>query len=302
MNVLVLGPGAIGSLWAVKLYHAGHSVSVWTKHNQPSFQVQFEAQPPLLFRNHCRKDVHQADLILVTVKAWQVSPALREILPDLQPESIIVFIHNGMGATKDVLSWLPDQRLLLATTTHGALKTHRQSFTQIRHTGEGQTIMGAITPQGQQCRFLCDILHHALPSVQWYEPIEHILWQKLAVNCVINPLTALNQCANGALAEIGYKTIISHLIEEIAAVMAAENIPVQIPELTRHIEQIIRATAENYSSMHQDLMYHRKTEIDCISGYLIQMARKHQISVPYNEDLYCKIKQLEHQTETQEDS
>ncbi|MEF1218253.1 ketopantoate reductase C-terminal domain-containing protein, partial [Photobacterium damselae] len=60
------------------------------------------------------------------------------------------------------------------------------------------------------------------------------------------------------------------------------------------VNQVILATQANYSSMNRDVFHHRTTEIDYITGYLIETARRHHIVSPYNEELWQQIKQLEH--------
>ncbi|MDW6001666.1 2-dehydropantoate 2-reductase [Vibrio mangrovi] len=294
MNILVIGPGAIGSLWAVKLQQDGHRVSVIARQTKSPYQVQFGEQP-CSFRNHQIEDIRNADLILITVKAWQISSALSPLIHLIHPDTMLVLMHNGMGSLTSIGTLLQTHPVILATTTHGAFKP---SPSRLIHTGQGETFIGAANEKGCQCQFLTDVLHHALPEVYWHHQIEHALWRKLAVNCVINPLTALHQCANGDLATPEFQGIISALITEITAVMIAENIPVSLEELTDHIHQVITATAKNHSSMHQDVFHQRKTEIDFITGHLIRTAGRHGIPVPENEALYQQIKALEKQWES----
>ncbi|GAM78418.1 2-dehydropantoate 2-reductase [Vibrio ishigakensis] len=45
--------------------------------------------------------------------------------------------------------------------------------------------------------------------------------------------------------------------------------------------------------MHQDVSHQRMTEIDYITGYLLDCAKAHAIQTPYNQELYNKIKKLE---------
>ena len=290
MNIVVVGPGAIGSLWAYKLHQAGHNVALWGTQTSSQWKLSLDDQPAIEFAYNQIQTLIDADLILITVKAWQVSKALEPVLQHISKEAILLFMHNGMGAIDEIEQQIAGYPTLIATTTHGALKTNAS---EVKHTGSGNTQIGAFNALGKQCAFVVDVLNHALPAVDWNPNIAHALWNKLAINCAINPLTAIHQCLNGELAEEKYRSILDSIIEEVVAVMNAENIPVNQEQLIQTIDNVISATATNKSSMHQDIFYHRQTEIDFITGYVVRKAQQHGIAVPANAKLYKQIKTLE---------
>lgn len=292
MNIVILGPGAIGSLWACYLHRAGHKVSLWSRSSDQAISLTLDDGLPITFTNHNIQAVRQADLLLVTVKAWQVEAAMKPLLDELNLDCMLLFMHNGMGAMDALAESLSPFPVLMATTTHGAFKP---TDTQVRHTGQGQTLIGGFNTRGRQCQFLADVLSHALPETGWHPDIRQALWHKLAINCAINPLTAILQCRNGELDQDDHQPVLTRLTHELAAVMTAEGIPTQPGRLSEQIHQVINATAENFSSMHQDIFYRRQTEIDFITGYLLKIAARHQIDVPENRRLYESIKQLENQ-------
>lgn len=290
MNILILGPGAVGSLWAHKFKQAGHNVSVWSTSAEPQLALQFEQQAPQVFLNRSITTAQQADLILITVKAWQVEQALTPLLQYISQDAIIVLMHNGMGTADTIANHLPNNPIVLATTTHGAYKPNRQ---QVIHTGLGQTQLGGYNPLGKKCHFLEEVFAHALPSVQWNENIQHALWIKLAINCAINPLTAIHQVNNGKLADEAHQQTIAALLEEVYAVLRAEAVPIERSELLNTVNKVIESTAANHSSMQQDIFHQRPSEIDFITGYLLKRAKHHDISAVNNNELYQAIKQIE---------
>lgn len=290
MNIVIVGPGAIGSLWAYKLHQAGHKVSLWgTKQNQ-QWMLAADDSPEILFSYNQPQALIDADLLLITVKAWQVEAAITPLLPHVNKDAILLFMHNGMGAVDNIAELISEYPVVIATTTHGALKVDAH---HVKHTGIGQTQLGAFNEKGSQCTFLVDVLNHALPTVSWNPNIQLALWNKLAINCAINPLTAIHQCLNGALAEEKFRPTLDAVIDELVSVMQAEKIPVDRNQLTTTIDNVIRATAANKSSMHQDIFYRRQTEIDFITGYLVRKAQQHGIEVPANSELYKQIQILE---------
>ncbi|HFG1938179.1 TPA: 2-dehydropantoate 2-reductase [Vibrio cholerae] len=290
MNIVVLGPGAVGSLWALHLHRAGHQVALWSRQSQPTLELQLDDSEPVLFSNQSLEILANADLLLITVKVWQVEAALLPLLPHLNRDTILLFMHNGMGAVEAISESLACFPVLFATTTHGALKT---TLNQVRHTGFGQTQVGPFNTLGARCDFIADVLQHALAPVTWSPDIQHALWRKLAVNCAINPLTAIHQCANGALVAPEFTPIITAILDEVTTVMQAEAISVEAEALRDGVYQVIQATAANLSSMHQDVFHRRPTEIDFITGYVVRKGEQHGIATPVNSALYQQIKTLE---------
>lgn len=290
MNIVVLGPGAVGSLWALHLHRAGHQVALWSRQSQPTLELQLDDSEPVLFSNQSLEILANADLLLITVKVWQVEAALLPLLPHLNRDTILLFMHNGMGAVEAISESLACFPVLFATTTHGALKT---TLNQVRHTGFGQTQVGPFNALGARCDFIADVFNHALAPVTWNPEIQQALWRKLAVNCAINPLTAIHQCANGALVAPEFTPLITAILDEVTTVMQAEAISGEAEELRDGVYQVIQATAANLSSMHQDVFHRRPTEIDFITGYVVRKGEQHGIATPVNSELYQQIKTLE---------
>jgi 2-dehydropantoate 2-reductase len=138
------------------------------------------------------------------------------------------------------------------------------------------------------------VLQSVLPDVAWHNNISPATWRKLAVNCVINPLTALKDCRTAICATIRRR--LPHL-SEVAAVMEREGIHTSAENLLFYVDQVIESTAENISSMLQDIRAQRHTEIDYITGYLLKRARAHGIAVPENARLFELVKRKENEYE-----
>ena len=139
------------------------------------------------------------------------------------------------------------------------------------------------------------MLHQALPDVARHNNIASANWRKLAVNCVINPLTALYGCRNGDLQR--YPEQIETLCREVASVMAMEGYHTSCEGLMQYVMDVIHSTADNVSSMLQDIRNQRHTEIDYITGYLLRRARSHGLTLPENARLFELIKRKENEYE-----
>ncbi|MDD9179938.1 MULTISPECIES: 2-dehydropantoate 2-reductase [Aliivibrio] len=293
MNITILGPGAVGSLWACYLQKAGHNVSLWTRNSIPSelpLSLSAKENSSYAFSCNNKESLSQCDLLFITVKAWQVESALLPLLPLLSKDTILLFMHNGMGAIDAIKDQISHHPILQATTTHGALK---ESSHKVKHTGMGHTVIGPFNSLGNQCQFIQEVLTHSLPSTEWNPEIKVALWKKLAINCAINPLTAIHRCQNGGLSQSDIHQDVVQVCCEVQQVLQQEEVILSQSELLLTVNQVISATAENYSSMNRDCFYQRKTEIDFITGFLLQKAKQHGISASTNQTLYNQIKQLE---------
>ncbi len=291
MNIAIIGLGAIGSLWAVKLCQQGHNVIGFTRHASDTHaSITLDGQCHTIRTNQAER-LKQCQLVLVTVKSTQIHSAMPPLLPFISADTAVVFLHNGMGAIDNIQTDLNLKHCYLATTTQAAF---RPQPNEVQHTGQGQTLIGptsadtrALTPS------LLAQLEQAFAPVIWQADIANALWHKLAINCVINPLTALHQCRNGQLSHPDYQVKISQLITEIHQVMQAVSIDTNQQQLSKTVYAVIDSTANNYSSMQQDIAHQRPTEIDFITGYLIKVANLYHISLPHNLALYQAIKKLE---------
>ena len=293
MKITVLGCGALGQLWLSRLYQQGHDVQGWLRIPQPFCAVNVIAPDGQAFnRNLPTNDpqhLTESELLLVTLKAWQVSSALRQLLPLLNKNCILLLLHNGMGTVDELADHR--QQILLGATTHAA----RHEGNAIIHVAMGITHIGPANSRGTASSSLADLLHEALPDVAWHNNILPSLWNKLAVNCVINPLTALYGCPNGAL--LAYGDQIEKICAEVADVMAIEGYQTHKDSLLSHVYQVIGSTSANTSSMLQDILNQQHTEIDYINGYVIRRGRSHGLQLPENNKLFDMIKRKENDYE-----
>ena len=90
---------------------------------------------------------------------------------------------------------------------------------------------------------------------------------------------------------------IATLCAEVASVIEREGLHTSAEDLRYYVEQVIDSTAENISSMLQDIHALRHTEIDYITGYLLKRARAHGIAVPENARLFEMVKRKESEYE-----
>lgn len=281
---LVVGKGAIGLLAASRWLLSAQSVLLWQRTPQPlsyrfsaggrdfAMQLQNASQGPF-------------SKVLVPVKAYDVVNVVKTLLPHLADEAQLVLCHNGMGTLEPVAALLkPGQGLWFASTSHGAYKPHAL---HIIHSGQGNTILAPCNDAARNCTApIAAELTQALSPLTQVDDIQPYLWQKLAVNSVINPLTALHQCQNGELNQPQYQAQIKLLLAEFVQVAAACGQLFSGDRLYQLVQQVQSNTAQNFSSMLQDVSAGRRTELGAITGYLLQQAAAHQLAMPEHQALY----------------
>ncbi|WP_018693421.1 ketopantoate reductase family protein [Algicola sagamiensis] len=221
--------------------------------------------------------------LLLCAKAFHVQAIFEQLKPSLSDYADIILCHNGLGTIEPIVTQLkPNQRLWFLSTTHGALRLSQQ---ETQHTGVGSSVLGLC--HGNQQRSSHDIQDLVQAGcIELVDDIEQRLWLKLAVNSVINPLTAIHHCRNGALSAQKWQMQIEHLCEEFCAVANSAGINLTIEAVLMVVSRTIEQTAENYSSMHQDVYFKRQTEIEFITGYLLEIAKLKDILIPTHTQVY----------------
>lgn len=293
----VLGAGAIGGLFATRLARAGIPTTLLLRSTQQLEAFDTGGRTLVLETGQGTESVavdaepaagtSAIDHLLITTKAYATDAALERVLPRLHAGSEILLLQNGCGQQQALAQRLPGLAIWAGTTTSGV---RRLSPFHLRLAGEGETRIGAMTAAARGLPGGWDRLAHPL---HLSDDIERTLWQKLAINAAINPLTALAGCPNGTLLESGYDITLRALCAEIEAIAQAAGRALFDTPLIEQVHAVARTTAANRSSMLEDISAGRRTEIDQITGYLCQQARRHGIAAPINERLLHDIHILE---------
>ncbi len=311
MNIVIVGQGAMGLLWyhhvqqlleskshnrEAQLHLLSSTTSVSKKVELQAESYSFTDQSALTHIgkiNYAQpKDIQVADIILLCLKSFNIASALRKISAVLPNKASVVLAHNGMGT----LTELPDNivkehNIYTLLTTHGCLRSAPLTIT---HTGSGSTDIGLLsgTADLNQQQVITQLLNAALPSVNYHKEIKRKQWLKLAVNCVINPLTAINDINNGQVNNGEYCQTVTALLKEIVATANAEGVNLNMKELKQTVTKVAHATAKNCSSMRCDVLANRMSEIDYINGYIHRLGKKHDIATPENTKMWQTVKSL----------
>ena len=290
----LLGAGAIGCLYAGHLRSSGCDISLIMRKGTPPASlpiitehggIRSEQHVPIVTPNSDAPISH----LVITTKAYDVSEAVASIAHLLSEDSVVVLLVNGMGLAEQLAADWPRLNIFCGTTTEGAYSLAPQ---HIQHTGRGKTCIGKQGEKKPPPWF--EQWSDAIDTCVWDSNIEAALWSKMAINCIINPLTALHNCANGELSQRPELiTQVTTLCGEVSKITRAAGFAAISAALPQLVAGVIAATANNRSSMLQDVEKGRRTEIDYITGFLLRVADQHGIDAPQNRALLKSIKSHE---------
>lgn len=289
----VLGAGAIGGLWALRLQAIGCRVTLLAA--SPEY---FPRRLCLLADGirHCHDfatgpGVPPLSPLLVTTKAGTTKAALAPLLDSLAADNIVLLLQNGMGIDDWLRQQRPDLTLITGITTDGV---YRESRNELVLAGRGQTLMGGDTAQEQAiANAIARQWSTTGAKVAAVPDIRAQRWLKLAVNCAINPLTALHRCRNGDLVHHpDAVATMAAVCREAAEVMQAEGVPAEGDALLARALEVCGLTAGNTSSMLADVLAGNITEIDFMNGHVVAVAARHGLRAPANAALVAAIHAL----------
>jgi 2-dehydropantoate 2-reductase len=221
-----------------------------------------------------------ADLAVVTVKAFDTEEAARTLATGRIDAALS--LQNGLG-NEETLARRLDCPVLAGTATYGAV---RPEPGLVECTGRGKVLVG---PREGGTSETADRVGRAFAAAgieaTVADDMPRRLWQKLAVNAGINATTALARVENGALLDGPARDVAADAARETARLARAEAVELSDGEAVRAVERVAEATAANVSSMRQDVLAGRRTEVEAINGYISSRARERGVSVPVNRTL-----------------
>ncbi|HZG77733.1 MAG TPA: 2-dehydropantoate 2-reductase [Paenibacillus sp.] len=207
----------------------------------------------------------------------------------------LLLFQNGVGHVERLAAaGVPADRLFVAVTTEGAKKTAADA---VAHTGSGYTAIGGAAAVAPSSAFPArDVLRAAGFAADAVQDIESYIRRKLLTNSVINPLTAILRVTNGELsASPHYREAMRALFDEAFAALAP-GAPGAEPEGREaewsRVLDVCAATAANFSSMLQDVLAGRETEIDAITGAVLRAAKAKGVGAPTHAAVYAMVRGL----------
>ena len=285
-KILIVGSGALATLFAARLSSSGIQVSMlgtWQKG-----LAALEKQGAILVNPEGDRKAYSVQVlrstsshekfkqVLVLVKSWQTEGIACKLLDLLDPQGVVLTLQNGLGNRERLAAVIGNERVVVGVTVLGATLLEPGA---VRLAGEGPLTLEAHSRLAP----LAELLLAAGFQVNVVPEASSLIWGKLVINSAINPLSAVLRVKNGELLDHpSSRMLLADLARETAAVAAAKGISLPYPDPVAATEEVARRTSGNRSSMLQDVLRGAPTEIDAINAAISEIGRSLGVPTPFN--------------------
>jgi 2-dehydropantoate 2-reductase len=292
-HIVVLGAGAIGSVYAAKLV-ARHEVTIVARPDHVAAiernGLRLTGREELTCRPRATPRVPPlaaATLVLLTTKVSDNRAAAAELSSRVRDDSVILCVQNGLGSEDVVKEALGGRGIVLRAITQfgaifrepGVIDYKVAGYTLIEQSPHSESIASLLTA--------CGLDGRVSPNIRAE------IWRKLIFNCVINPITSMLGTEVGSIADARLDPLKRLVVDECLAVARADNVAG-----IDYNEDFVKTIAEvfgpsrNVASMRQDLQRGKLTEIDFMNGAVVARGRQLGIECPVNASLVAIIRAM----------
>lgn len=301
MTITIAGCGALGSLLAMRLTEAGHKVQAYQRpgaHQQAlrTAGITLQGDRDGATR-HCRlqtvsddpRELLPSQLIIVLVKAYSTRE-LRPLRQILTEDGVILTLQNGLGNAEQLSRLFGAERLAAGVASYGA---YRMAPGVIGWGGDGLITLGPWTTE-LDLDWVATLLNDAGLATEMVPDPRPAIWGKLVINAMVNPVTALTGLNNGALlSNPAALDLMQRLGRETVAAAGRAGVSLDFESSWSLLLENLERTANNRTSMLQDVQARRRTEVDLISGSVLAHARGDG-DFPYTRTIHALIKAIDH--------
>jgi 2-dehydropantoate 2-reductase len=291
MQIIVLGAGAIGSLYGAKLARKndvtliGRPAHVHAIQQNGLYIEGIETQTVRVRAATRVEELGPNALILLTTKVPATAEAIKSIARLVHDDTTIIALQNGLNSDAIAREALEGHGVVLRGITQFGAIFERPGT--IRYMANGYTLL----EEHERSARIADTLNAAGLECRISNNITTEIWRKLVFNCVVNPITTIIGGQVGEIVDPRLNRLKQLVIDECVAVAAAEGVSLE----TNPMAEIdaTYAGSRNIVSMQQDLLRGRPTEIDYLNGAVVTLGARHGFQCPVNDGLIKIIKGME---------
>lgn len=290
-EVVVLGAGAIGSFYGALLSRVADILLVGDKSHvetvrtnglavsglvEGRFMLEATAEP---------SEFPDGSLVLLTTKAYDLYAAVISARGLLKPGNVILILQNGLGNEELVRGLVDPRTEVVRGLVSSGVEFLYPGRIEVKLLGE------TVLPNTITCERIKWLFESCGLETRLAERMDLEIWRKLVLNCVVNPLTAIFRVPNREIASDSLEDIRRCIVEECIRVAAKEGVTLE-PSLADEVTEAA-ASYKNISSMCQDLIKGKRTEIDFLNGRISELGKMHGVQTPVNDVLTSLIRYME---------
>lgn len=299
-EICIIGGGAVGGVLAYYLYKSGVDyIPVYYSNIDSVKEVSrnkginvvdrvhgFEVVVPITPR-WIQNPIDKCRFIFNAVKAYQVPSTLASMKKLLEPGGVVLMLQNGFDSLELVEEQVVHGKVAGGVVYYGA---ERISPTTIAYTGGNTIIAGCRKTICPEIIELSRLLRLGGLDFRYTNDIDYYRWLKLALNSVVNSITAITSSKNKIVLEVEAQELARQILIEFIEAARLKGYNFELDKLLEYINRNVRIVAENTSSMLQDLTRGSKTEIDYLNGYIVSLLGE---KAPVNKAITLLVKLLE---------
>ena len=279
MKIAVIGPGAMGLLYGAKLSENANVVLIGNneKHideinangvtvkragNEKKYNVK-------AFLNGKYNEI--VDVVILFTKAYLTESAIAENPEIIGEKTVLLTLQNGAGHDKVLEKFTDKSHILIGTTQQGS---YRENFHTIVNSGLGETAIGSVDKNFENKNLICDLFEKSGFPCVFSDDIYKMIWNKLMINASSSVLSGVLQVNQGFIAENEFAwELCKKLIYEICEAAGSCGYHFDVLQQTERIYKHLKNAPGGYTSIYSDIKNGRKTEVDFISGAVLNAAK-----------------------------
>ena len=299
MKIAIIGTGAMGSIYAARFAKAGHEViaiDIWQEHvdqiNKDGLIIdgpdgRITAKNIKASTNFL--DLKRCDVYIIATKALDLEKSLEYLKDQVELNSPIITIQNGLGSGDIIVKHMPKNILILGVAEGFGASLIAPAH--VTHTANKKIRLGSISQKVGEKKLenIVSTWRSAGLKTEIYENIEQLVWEKLLCNVTLSGPCSIFGCnVKDLLNNKEHWAFALKCMQEAYSVGLAKGIPFSFEDPIEYVTDFAKRVGSAKPSMLQDFETKKKTEIDFINGAIPPLAAKYKTSSPFN-DHVCKI-------------
>jgi len=229
-----------------------------------------------------------ADYVIVTTKSYDLDATILQIKPCIGPDTVVLPLLNGADISSRIRVILPGIEVwngctyIVARLNEPGVVESSGNLHVLNFGYENQT--------NDRLLYFEKLLKDACIDATFHINIKSVIWKKFFFISSTASLTSYFDVSFGALlTDPVRKTTLINILEELLAVANAEGAEINKNVIDKTIHQLEKLPFETTSSMHSDFQSGRNTELQTLTGIVIELGKNHGIATPTYEMVFKKL-------------